>query len=97
MSQRERRALGPIGFGLALALPVVLAGLFLVWTRVTTFQLGYRLDRAQRSHDTLMREQARLRFEVEVKSAPQRLVPQCGGQRGLRLPTAEQVIDLRRR
>lgn len=91
----QRPRLGPITFGILLLLPVASAALFLVWTRVTTLRLGYRLDRARSAFQSLAQERDRLRFEMQVKSSPQRLVTQCGGNRGLRPPTAEQVVETR--
>jgi cell division protein FtsL len=86
--------LGPIGISVALALPMVMAALFYVWTSVTTVQLGYELSEAAKVHETLLEENRGLRVEVAALKAPDRLARLAKQNHGLAPPATEQVIEV---
>lgn len=92
----ERRPfeLGPLGTSVTVAIPVVLAALFYVWTQVTTVRLGYELSKAAKAHQRLLEENRGLRIEVAALKAPERLQRLAKIHHGLAPPRTEQVIEL---
>ena len=79
---------------LAFFFPVAISAVFLVWTRVTTVQLGYELARLQAALQVL-EEQNRVRAtEVSRLRAPLRLRTMAVERFGLRPPSAEQVAAI---
>lgn len=73
MSMNRVTKTGPLGTALWIALPVVAAGLFYVWTHVTTVRLGYDLSRADQAHQRLLEEQQLLRVKHGNLVNPQHL------------------------
>ncbi len=94
MSKVRRFELGPIGTSVAVALPVVMAALFYVWTNVTTVRLGYQLSEAAKTQRELSEENRGLRVEVAALKAPDRLQRLAKLQLGLAPPKTEQVIQV---
>jgi cell division protein FtsL len=94
-ARSARECIGPLGRALILAIPVVLAALFLVWTRVTTVRLGYELSKAVEVHERLLEENRGLRVEVATLEAPSRLKRLARSEYGLEKPKSEQVIEIR--
>lgn len=86
--------LAPLLTALMLALPVVLAGLFFVWTRVVTLRLGYQISQASEVHHRLLEENRGLRIESAALKAPARLEKLAKEQFGLSSPRPEQIIRL---
>jgi cell division protein FtsL len=93
-SERAAPSLGPIGTSVAIALPVVMAALFYVWTNVTTVQLGYELSEAAQAHRVLLEENRGLRVEVAALKAPDRLARLAKIHHELAPPQTEQVIEV---
>lgn len=94
MEKRKKRELGPIGVSLGIALPVVMAALFYVWTNVTTVRLGYELSEAAKAHRELLEENRGLRVEVAALKAPDRLARLAKLHHGLAPPQSEQVVEV---
>lgn len=92
--ERAPFELGPLGTSVAVAIPVVLAALFYVWTQVTTVRLGYELSKAAKAHKNLLEENRGLRIEVAALKAPERLERLAKIHHGLAPPRSEQVIEL---
>jgi cell division protein FtsL len=86
--------LGPIGFSVGLAVPVVMAALFYVWTNVTTVRLGYELSEAAKAHKELLEQNRGLRVEVAALKAPDRLERLAKLHHDLAPPQPAQVIEL---
>jgi cell division protein FtsL len=86
--------LGPIGFSVGIAVPVVMAALFYVWTNVTMVRLGYELSEAAKIHQELLEQNRGLRVEVAALKAPDRLARLAKLHHGLAPPATEQVIEL---
>ncbi len=93
---RELGALGgsPLAVALLVALPVVLAALFHVWTKVTTVRLGYALSRAGNTHKRILEKNRALRVEVAALKAPERLKELAQAHYKLAPPKSEQVVRL---
>ena len=92
--ETKKFELGPIGISVGIAVPVVMAALFYVWTNVTTVRLGYELSEAAKAHRELLEENRGLRVEVAALKAPDRLARLAKLQHGLAPPQSEQVIEL---
>lgn len=86
--------LAPVLTALMLAVPVVLAGLFFVWTRVVTLRLGYQISQASEVHHRLLEENRGLRIESAALRAPARLEKLAAERFGLAPPRPEQIIRL---
>lgn len=86
--------LAPVLTALMLALPVVFAGLFFVWSRVVTVRLGYEISRASDAHHRLLEENRGLRIESAALKAPDRLEKLARETYGLAPPRPEQIIRL---
>lgn len=84
----------PLAASVVLALPVAMAAIFFVWTRLSTVQLGYALSEAGAEHHALLETQRALRVELAALRAPERL--QLLGRRdfGLGPPASGQVVYL---
>lgn len=94
MKEKRKFELGPIGLSVGIAVPVVMAALFYVWTNVTTVRLGYELSEAAKVHRELLEENRGLRVEVAALKAPDRLARLARLHHGLAPPETEQVIEL---
>lgn len=70
MSASRRLGLGTTFLLLA---PVVGAALFVVWTRVETLRLGYRLAEEAELHQRLLEQNRGLQVEVGALKSPERL------------------------
>jgi cell division protein FtsL len=86
--------LAPVLTAVMLAIPIVLAGLFFVWTRVVTVRLGYEISRASDDHHRLLEENRGLRIESAALKAPARLQEIAVQGRRLVPPRPEQIIRL---
>lgn len=69
----KRFKLGPFTGALCLLAPVVASAAFLVWTRVTTVQLGYELSRSRAALRVLEKRKANLERAKSSLEAPDRL------------------------
>lgn len=88
--------LAPVLTAVMLAAPVVVAGLFYVWTRVVTVRLGYQISEASEVHHRLLEENRGLRIESAALKAPARLEKLARERYGLAAPRPEQIIRLDR-
>ncbi len=86
------RASGPLQRALvASALGVLVGAGVLVWTRTEILSLRYRLGAVAEREARLRDQVEKLRVEVAVLSAPERVEPQAL-ELGLRYPTVGQVV-----
>ena len=86
--------MGPIGFSVGIAIPIVMAALFYVWTNVTMVRLGYELSEAAKAHKQLLEQNRGLRVEVAALKAPDRLQRLAKLDYELAPPRPEQVIEV---
>lgn len=62
-----------VAWGVGWCLPVVGAALFLVWARVETVRLGYRLSEEANRNERLSHENRSLQIELQTLKDPARL------------------------
>lgn len=89
--------LGPLGTSILVAIPVVAAALFYVWTHVTTVSLGYKLSEAGAAHERLLEHNHALRIRAAALRSPDRLQKLAERRFGLVPPKTEQVVRVARR
>lgn len=75
-----------------MAVPVILAALFYVWTHVASVRLGYEISRAGEAHRSLIEENRALRVEVASLKDPKRLAALATEKYGLAAPKPSQII-----
>lgn len=84
--------LSPTVSAILMAVPVVLAALFYVWTHVASVRLGYEISRAGEAHRALIEENRALRVEVASLKDPKRLAALATEKYGLAPPKPSQII-----
>ncbi len=89
--------LGPVVTAVMLAIPVVAAALFYVWTHVSTVRLGYEMSEAAKQHRALLEVNRGLRIEVAALKSPERLEKLGRTKYELAPPTAKQIIRVKSR
>lgn len=82
----------PTVAAILMAVPVVLAALFYVWTHVASVRLGYEISRAGEAHRALIEENRALRVEVASLKDPKRLAALATEKYGLAPPQPSQII-----
>lgn len=87
--------LSPVLTAVMLAVPVVAAALFYVWTHVSTVRLGYELSAAATQHRALLEANRGLRIEVATLKSPERLERLATTKYRLAPPSAQQIIRVK--
>lgn len=82
----------PLAIAVAVAVPLVMVGLFYVWARVTTIRLGYELSSANEESKVLEEHNQSLRMERSALESPARLI-RLGEELGLGPPRASQIVE----
>jgi|GEM_PF-1637846 len=93
-----RRNLKDLGFFYTAALTafiVVVAGLFILWSRLVVVDLGYEMSRLSDARGVEMEKNKRLKFELMRLKSPQRLETMASKELGLVYPTPKQIVQLR--
>lgn len=82
----------PTVSAIMMAVPVVLAALFYVWTHVASVRLGYEISRAGEEHRALIEENRALRVELASLKDPKRLAALATEKYRLGPPSSSQII-----
>jgi len=82
----------PLVTATMIAIPVVMAALFFVWTHVGGVRYGYEISRAGEMHRALGEENRALRVEVASLKDPKRLAELATTRYGLAAPKASQIV-----
>jgi cell division protein FtsL len=86
---------GVLIFALAVSLLVIVSLLFLAHARVSTYQLGYKIEELTAQHAVLTEESKQLLYEVSRLTTPERLESEAIQKLGLTKMKPEQLRGLK--
>jgi len=86
--------LSPIMSAVLLALPVLAAAIFYVWTQVAAVRMGYALSEAAAEHERLVERNRGLRIEVATLKDTARLQTLAETKYKLARPTPAQIFRI---